>query len=88
MGLKKRKSKERAEEMAIIKAFTSATAIAAERTMMVMGYNTIVKDGWVVRKYQDGSIEKIKKLEPLSQEQLDKSIRWIDSVMRTARKRR
>lgn len=36
---------------------------AAAKTMKVMGYNIIVKDGWVVKKLADGSIKKISKLE-------------------------
>jgi phage-related protein len=36
---------------------------AAAKTMKVMGYNVIVKDGWVVKKFADGSIKKISKLE-------------------------
>jgi len=32
---------------------------AAKETMEIMGYNLIVKDGWVVKKYADGSIENV-----------------------------
>ena len=32
---------------------------AAEETMQVMGYNLIAKDGWVVKMFADGTIEKI-----------------------------
>ena len=35
---------------------------AAKETMMVMGYNVIVKDDWVVKIFPDGTIEKIKPL--------------------------
>lgn len=35
---------------------------AAAKTMKVMGYNVIVKDGWVVKKFADGRIQKISKL--------------------------
>jgi|GEM_PF-1660702 len=35
---------------------------AAAKTMKVMGYNVIVKNGWVVKKFADGRIQKISKL--------------------------
>jgi hypothetical protein len=34
--------------------------IAAARTMSVMGYNIIAQDGWVVKKYPNGNVSKIK----------------------------
>lgn len=40
------------------KAFSEA----AEDTMKVMGYNTIAKNGWVIKLYADGHEEKIKKI--------------------------
>jgi hypothetical protein len=36
--------------------------IAAAKTMKVMGYTVVAQDGWVVKKYPDGSVEKIKQL--------------------------
>jgi hypothetical protein len=33
---------------------------AAENTMQIMGYAIEAHDGWVVRKFPDGTIEKIK----------------------------
>ena len=36
---------------------------AAAKTMKVMGYNVIVQDGWVVKKFANGHIKKISKLE-------------------------
>jgi hypothetical protein len=35
---------------------------ASQETMKIMGYNVIVKDGWVVKKYQDGTIEQMQKV--------------------------
>lgn len=35
---------------------------AAEETMAIMGYTVIAKDGWIVKKYADGTIEPIEKL--------------------------
>jgi len=36
---------------------------AAEETMRIMGYTVIAENGWVVRKYADGRIEKISPIE-------------------------
>jgi len=36
---------------------------AADETMRVMGYIVIAKDGWVVKKYANGDIEKMVKIE-------------------------
>jgi len=36
---------------------------AAEETMKLMGYTVIAHEGWVVRKYEDGHIEKISRIE-------------------------
>jgi len=35
---------------------------AEKRTLEVLGYNVVVKDGWVVKKYIDSRIEKIEKM--------------------------
>jgi len=37
--------------------------IAAAKTMQVMGYTVVVYRGWVVKKYADGKIEKMKRLD-------------------------
>ncbi len=36
---------------------------AAKEAMKTMGYVVIAKDGWVVKKYADGRIEQLSKLE-------------------------
>jgi hypothetical protein len=41
------------------KAFKKASV----ETMKVMGHTIIAKDGWVVRKNADGSVEKLQKIE-------------------------
>ncbi len=41
---------------------TKAFSEAAIQTMEVMGYNVVAKDGFVVKVYKDGHIEKIKKI--------------------------
>ena len=37
---------------------------AAEETMQIMGYTVIAKDGWIVKKYADGTIEAIEQIKP------------------------
>lgn len=37
---------------------------AAEETMLIMGYTVIAKDGWIVKKYADGTIEAIEQINP------------------------
>jgi len=39
-----------------------ATARAADEAMKIMGYNVIALNGWVVKLFPDGSIEKIKEI--------------------------
>ena len=36
---------------------------AAIETMRIMGYNVIAQDGWVVKKFADGSIVRLHELE-------------------------
>ena len=47
----------------LIQVAKKAFSEAAKQTMKVMGYNVIVQGDWVVKKHQDGTIEKISKLE-------------------------
>lgn len=39
-----------------------ATARAAEEAMEIMGYNVIALNGWIVKIFPDGSIEKISEI--------------------------
>ena len=39
---------------------------AAAETMKLMGYTVIAHKGWVVKKYQDGHIERISSLETVN----------------------
>jgi hypothetical protein len=41
----------------------SAGKIAAKNAMEIMGYVVTVKDGWVVKEHQDGTIEQLEKLQ-------------------------
>ncbi len=36
---------------------------AAEETMKLMGHTIIAHEGWIVKKYEDGHIEKISRIE-------------------------
>ena len=47
----------------LVSAATTGFIEASERTMRVMGENVIVKDGWVVRIFADGRIERISKID-------------------------
>jgi hypothetical protein len=63
--MKKRGSKKRAylTKRILISAARSGIRKAAKETMEIMGFVVIVKDGWVVKKYRDGTIEKLERLE-------------------------
>ena len=37
----------------------SAFTKAAKESMAIMGYNVIAHEGWIVKKYADGKIEKL-----------------------------
>lgn len=39
---------------------------ASEEAMALMGYIVIAKDGWVVKKYADGRIERLNRIEQLN----------------------
>jgi hypothetical protein len=39
---------------------------AAKETMKVMGYTVIAHEGWVVKKFEDGRIERISPLETVN----------------------
>jgi len=45
------------------RAAQNGVRAAAEETMKIMGYTIIAHEGWVVKKYQDGTIEKLSKIE-------------------------
>jgi len=43
-------------------AASAGIRLAAARTLRVMGYTIVAENGWVVKKYPDGRVLKIKKL--------------------------
>lgn len=47
----------------IVSKAKSAGKFAAKNAMELMGYVVTVKDGWIVREYQNGKIEKVEKLQ-------------------------
>ena len=63
--MEKRRSNKRAylTKRILISAARSAIRKAAKETMDIMGYNVVVKNGWVVKIYPDGTIEKLERLE-------------------------
>jgi len=46
----------------LVSAARAAFRSAAADALRVMGYTVVAQNGWVVKKYSDGSFEKIKKL--------------------------
>jgi len=47
----------------LVRAARRGVRIAAAETMEVMGYTVIAHNGWVVKKYADGTIKKLSKIE-------------------------
>jgi hypothetical protein len=47
----------------LVSAARSGIRKAAKETMDIMGFVVIVENGWVVKKYRDGKIEKLERLE-------------------------
>lgn len=58
-------TKEYLTKRVVDRASRKGMKAASEETMEVMGYNVIVKDGWVVKKYKNGSIEQLEKVNEL-----------------------
>jgi len=51
---------------ALLRAASPAIRRAAERTLETMGFAVIYKDGWIVKLYKSGKIEKLKKIKRLN----------------------
>jgi len=43
---------------------------AEKEAMLIAGYLVVAEDGWVVKKYKDGTVERIKKIATVSNENL------------------
>ncbi|ASU33324.1 hypothetical protein [Mucilaginibacter xinganensis] len=50
----------------VVRATKKGMKIAAKETMDIMGYNVIALNGWVVKKFKDGTIERIKEIKSSS----------------------
>jgi hypothetical protein len=46
----------------VVRAAKKGIKIASQETMDIMGYNVIALNGWVVKKYKDGTIEPVKEI--------------------------
>jgi hypothetical protein len=46
----------------VVRATKKGMKIASRETMETMGYNVIALNGWVVKKYKDGTIEPIEEI--------------------------
>ena len=47
----------------LIRKSTEAFQEASEKAMELLGYIVVARDGWVVKEYKDGTVEKIEKIE-------------------------
>jgi len=56
---------------AIERALSKATRHLTEEAMELMGYVVTVEDNWVVKKYKDGTVERIEEIKKVK---LDKNI--------------
>ena len=50
------------KRMLVLKS-TIAVRRAAKESMEIMGYVVVAEDGWVVKKFKDGRIERLSELE-------------------------
>lgn len=58
-----------------------ATQEAAVRAMSVMGYVVYCKDGWVIKEYKDGRIEKITEIKTnLTEEDREIIKIWLNKI--------
>ena len=57
--VKKRKSQNYLTKRRLASAARTGIRVAAAKTLEVMGYTVVAHEGWVVKKYADGTIEKI-----------------------------
>ncbi len=48
---------------ALINKSEKAIQKASEKAMKTVGYIIVARDGWIVKENQDGSVERVKKLE-------------------------
>ncbi|TSD67759.1 hypothetical protein FFF34_010335 [Inquilinus sp. KBS0705] len=46
----------------VIRATKKGMKKASQETMDTMGYNVIAQNGWIVKKYRDGTIEFIEEI--------------------------
>ena len=49
----------------ICEAINVALTKAAEESMNLMGYTVIEENGWIIKRYSDGKIEKLNKVPKL-----------------------
>jgi hypothetical protein len=62
-GVAKRKKNNYLTKRILKSAVRTGVRAAAEKTMRVMGYLVISRDGWIIKKHADGRVEKISKIE-------------------------
>lgn len=47
----------------VIRATKKGMKIASQEAMNTMGYTIIAQEGWIVKKNQDGSVERIEQIQ-------------------------
>jgi hypothetical protein len=52
----------------VLRAIKRGSKDISDETMEVMGYNVTVQDGWVVKKFSDGHIEQMERVETIDNE--------------------
>lgn len=57
--MKRKSNTEQITKRVVIRASKAGVKKAAKNTMNVMGYNVVAKDGWVVKEFKNGEIERI-----------------------------
>lgn len=65
MRTKKKNSRPVLNKRVLVKAARMGVRKATLETVKVMGYNVVALDGWVVQKYPNGNIIKVKQIEQI-----------------------
>ncbi|WP_268122881.1 hypothetical protein [Roseivirga pacifica] len=69
MAKKETEKKEYLTKRILFSRTKKAFKDAAEDAMNLVGYVVVAEDGWVVKKHQDGRVERIKELDQVEQPQ-------------------
>lgn len=70
MRIKKTNKRPYLTKRILIRAARAGIRKAEKETLAIMGFNVIAENGWVVKKFLDGRIEKIARLESAENSQI------------------